>query len=175
MGRPPSPGRLLALSGWLPLPEAGSPLGRGRVFCLPPPASPALSGPRSQCPHAEPLPARAALLGAVSAGAGLPCQTPPRRLWAASPVAVGSEAPGLSSRPACDPCLPSYPGRWAPPHPLGGPAGLAWMGGSWGRLSGGPRWGTASLPPLSTHRSFLSPQCWGWSWGFQEPGLAAQP
>ena len=89
----PSPGRLSALSGWLPLPEAGSLLGRGRVFCLPPPASPALSGPRSQCPGAQP-PAGATLLGAVGAGAG-PCRArPPPMAVAVSPVAVGGEALG---------------------------------------------------------------------------------
>ena len=170
----PSPWRLSALSGWLPLPEAGSLLGWGRVFCLPPPASPALSGPRSQCPGAQP-PAGATLLGAVGAGAGPAMPDLPRWRWQPPQWQWAARLWGLSSRPAFDLCLPSYPGRWAPPHPLGGPVGLSWMGGSWGRLSGGPRWGTASLPPLSTDRSFPSPQCWGWSWGFQEPGLAAQP
>lgn len=160
MGLPPSPGRLSALSGWLPLPEAGSPLGRGRVFCLPPPASPALSGPRSQCPRAEPPPAGATLLGAVSAGAG-PCRARP------PPMAVGS-LPNGSGRRGSGVFLPGLPATRASrptqgAGPLPTPSVVALASRGWG------------APGTGGGRPHFHPQCWGWSWGFQEPGLAAQP
>lgn len=176
---PPGPGRLSAPSVLLPLPEARTPLGGRRVFCPP--------SPGQSCPLWAQVPAplclnrglpEPALLGAASAGRApdLPDLPhgggqPPQWRWAARLWA-------LSSRPSCDPCLLSYPGRWAPPHALGGPSGLKWMGGFWGpalrrtlAVAGGqPHFHL--FPPAEASQAH---RCWGWSWGFQEPGLAAQP